>query len=229
MNLVSQEGPPRYRLLIKGHSSTGKRSFFNRISTKQQYWQNVYPTYPEFKFRDERFGHQDVHFVVFAPNEGGGFRMVPRDFASCDGVIFLYDITNRISFEAIKRMLEGKKIGEKIPDWCILVGNKADLEEEREVSYEEGRLLAEELDGTEFFEVSAKTRDGIEHVFKSISKRIFEETEKERALKLKNSEKKLDGESRFSSDEMLCWIKFIFEFGLIYIFVALMFIYFDIF
>lgn len=37
----------------------------------------------------------------------------------------------------------------------ILVGNKCDMEDERVISYERGRQLAEQL-GVEFFETSAK-------------------------------------------------------------------------
>jgi len=179
INQESEKRPPRYRILIKGQSSVGKTSFFNRLSQIKPYWQNIYPIDSELIFWHERFDDQDVEFVIFDPTEGRRFRMVPSDFASCDGVIFIYDITNKTSFEAIKMMFEAQRIGEKIPNWCILVGNKADLKEEREVSYEEGRLMAEKLDGMEFFEVSAKTRDGVEQAFRRISKRVFEEMEKE--------------------------------------------------
>ena len=49
----------------------------------------------------------------------------------------------------------------------VLVGNKIDLKEEREVSEEQGRKRAEEL-GLLYFEVSAKTGDELEELFSNV-------------------------------------------------------------
>ena len=46
----------------------------------------------------------------------------------------------------------------------ILVGNKSDLEEKREVSKEEGQELANQY-GIDFFETSAKTGQNVEELF----------------------------------------------------------------
>ena len=55
----------------------------------------------------------------------------------------------------------------------MLVGNKADLKEGREVEYEEGnqKTIEHNLDG--FCEISAKNGDGIENLFKKISKILY--------------------------------------------------------
>ena len=45
----------------------------------------------------------------------------------------------------------------------VLVGNKCDLEQEREVTREEGKMMAENY-GAAFFEVSAKTGVNIDEV-----------------------------------------------------------------
>ena len=71
------------------------------------------------------------------------------------GFILMYDVTNEESFSSVH-------------DWCtqiktyswdnaqvILVGNKCDMEDERVISFERGKQLADSL-GLEFFETSAK-------------------------------------------------------------------------
>lgn len=50
----------------------------------------------------------------------------------------------------------------------ILVGNKCDWEEKRQVSTEQGQALADEL-GIPFMEVSAKTNINIEKAFYSLA------------------------------------------------------------
>lgn len=54
----------------------------------------------------------------------------------------------------------------------VLVGNKADLEEKREVSFEQGRDLAKDF-GIAFFETSAKTGRDVDEVFKRVGEDIL--------------------------------------------------------
>jgi len=53
----------------------------------------------------------------------------------------------------------------------ILVGNKCDVAEGREVTFEEGNKLAESY-GIQFFETSAKENKNVSEVFYSIAKEI---------------------------------------------------------
>ena len=50
----------------------------------------------------------------------------------------------------------------------ILVGNKCDMEDERVISYERGKQLADQL-GLEFFETSAKENVNVKVINKSCS------------------------------------------------------------
>ncbi len=67
-----------------------------------------------------------------------------------------YDISSRVSFEKIDFWLGEVENNCDILDVTkILIGNKEDLIEEREVTTEEGKIKAEEM-GCFFFETSAK-------------------------------------------------------------------------
>jgi GTPase SAR1 family protein len=55
----------------------------------------------------------------------------------------------------------------------VLVGNKADLDEKREVPYKEGKQLAEQWNCA-FFEASAKTKTNVEESFFCLVRKIRE-------------------------------------------------------
>ncbi|XP_069806426.1 ras-related and estrogen-regulated growth inhibitor-like protein [Dendropsophus ebraccatus] len=73
-----------------------------------------------------------------------------------DGFILVYSICDRDSFNVVRQQLQRirqiKKRNSSAP--IIIVGNKRDLQHRREISSEEGRLLAIASD-CDFFEISA--------------------------------------------------------------------------
>jgi len=84
------------------------------------------------------------------------------------GFIITYSITSRGSFDVCKQLYNNMKMV-KDSDWvpAILVGNKNDLESEREVTTNEAIELAKELN-IPFVETSAKTRENIENLFETL-------------------------------------------------------------
>ena len=55
----------------------------------------------------------------------------------------------------------------------VLVGNKADLVQERKVTTEEARQWAKENDVTVCVESSAKSGDGVEDAFQKVAEEVF--------------------------------------------------------
>ena len=81
-----------------------------------------------------------------------------------DGVILVYDITSQESFRKIDfwiQELHNKNRDSKV---LMLVGNKTDLDNEREVSFQQGEKKANEI-GCPFMETSAKTNHKIKECF----------------------------------------------------------------
>lgn len=64
----------------------------------------------------------------------------------------------------------------------LLVGNKCDLEEKRQVTYEEGAELAKQFD-VPFLEVSAKNTKNVEETFTTMASEIQERFHKEKTEK----------------------------------------------
>ena len=98
-----------------------------------------------------------------------------NSFRHCDGVILMYDITNRDSFHSIsewvKNMYDAKDKGFPF----ILIGNKNDLKDQREVSEEEGLEAAEKYE-TKYFETSAKNGINVEKSIDELLNKIISKT-----------------------------------------------------
>ena len=72
------------------------------------------------------------------------------------GTLLVYDITRRDSFIHATKWLEEVRNNSSKNIIIILIGNKKDLEDKRQVTYEEGEAFAKE-NGLMFLETSAKT------------------------------------------------------------------------
>ena len=100
------------------------------------------------------------------------FRSITRAYyknSVCACVV--YDITNKNTFQNVKSWIEDCKKQSPKTVFLVLIGNKVDLEDRREVSYEEGSIYAQK-NGMLFFETSAKTGKNIEEIFMNSSYEI---------------------------------------------------------
>lgn len=94
-------------------------------------------------------------------------------YANTEGAILMYDITRKVTFTEIKNWKRemSKYLQKKIP--IILVGNKCDLEAQRQVSLDEGKLLKNKLRAIGFFETSALYNTNIREVFELLISKLF--------------------------------------------------------
>ncbi|UCD01924.1 MAG: GTP-binding protein, partial [Promethearchaeota archaeon] len=99
-------------------------------------------------------------------------RLWPDYLTDSRAGIIVYDITNRESFEHVKKWYD-IVIKVALPHIVlILIGNKVDLNDSRVVSTEEGMDLAKDL-GIYYLETSAKTNENINDVFEWIALQII--------------------------------------------------------
>jgi len=97
---------------------------------------------------------------------------------SGQGYIIMYSIDDSSSFESVKEfhqsILEARSEEGRSAPPVILVGNKCDLEDERVITIEEGKAIAEKLNCSAWFEASAKNSVNIEEVFFQLVRDIRE-------------------------------------------------------
>ena len=111
------------------------------------------------------------------------YKVITKSFVKgTDGIIFMYDITQKESFINIKKWIEETE-GENPGDVKkIIVGNKIDKEEDRQVTDEMKEKLSKELD-IDLIEVSAKKGIDVDKVFDILVEKILGNMTTEQILK----------------------------------------------
>lgn len=89
-----------------------------------------------------------------------------------DGVILVYDITNDNSFVLLNKWL-GKIASTKKNFKMIILGNKCDMEDSREVNTADGQKYADK-NKSPFMEVSAKANINVKEAFERIFRDTYE-------------------------------------------------------
>jgi len=119
-------------------------------------------------------------------------------FRSGEGFLCVFSITDKSSFDETndfrEQILRVKGVdsstASSIP--FLLVGNKSDLTEQRQVSEEEAQQLADKM-GVRYVETSAKFRNNVDKVFFDLMRMVTEQKEKENAQNMKEDKKESKG------------------------------------
>jgi len=115
-------------------------------------------------------------------------------FNGARGALIVYDITNKRSFDNVKKWYqEVKKYCEGIP--IILVGNKSDLEQVRMIPSKDGEKIAKKL-GCPFFEASAKTGENVEFIFRALNSMLLDHAQKKKPKIIENRKISRRGRSK---------------------------------
>ena len=99
----------------------------------------------------------------------GGLAIFRNFYKSADGIILIYDITNRYSFEKLDHRFNEiiYCYSKYIP--IFLVGNKIDAENSRDITFAEGEEFSKKH-GLMFCECSAMTGENIDFIFNKLLK-----------------------------------------------------------
>ena len=186
----------KYKIMVIGESKVGKTSLIKRY-TKDEFG-GVYLTTVGVDFQDKiiEIENKKVRLQVWDSAGQERFRNVTKKyFQSTNGLLVVYDITDKESFKKIGFWLDSIKNYAPENAKYILVGNKCDLDNERKVSFEEGENYAKEKN-IKFFESSAKENTNVNKLFFYLANEIYQDDKtkgkdnKDNGIKLETENKK---------------------------------------
>ena len=170
-----KSGEYAFKLILGGDGAVGKTSMVHRFvenTFATDYKSTIGTSIMKKECKFEGL-ESIVRFVIWDLAGQAQFKRVRQSYlANAEAGILVYDVTNRHSFENIKNWHnEIKKASPSIS--LTLVGNKIDLTNDRDVSFEEGTELAKKLD-LSYAETSAKTGENINDSFKMLALQMIQ-------------------------------------------------------
>ncbi len=175
MSAQNQINPeiPKYKLIFLGDQGVGKSCILNRF---------MYDTFTEeyqatigldFQSKNVQIDNQDIHLLLYDTAGQEKFRsLIPMYTRDANIILLVYEVTSKDSFLHLNHWLNDLTTVKKDEVIFVVVGNKTDLEDKREVSREEGEQFAKDNDYL-FAEVSAKNGKGFQDLFyKNLFERI---------------------------------------------------------
>lgn len=198
-----------FKVLLLGDAGVGKTSLMWRFSDDVFNQTYISTIGIDFKLRTIDVEGKKVRLQVCDTAGQERFHAISVSYyRTAVGIMLVYDITRRRSFENIAKWL--RNIDEHAQEDVVklLIGNKCDMQQPRDVKREEGEMLADEYDMS-FFETSAKENESIDEAFECIAREIMERfvpgwAIKERDKPTQEAVVEIKRKSRFSRTKECC-------------------------
>ena len=159
-------------ILILGDTNVGKTSLLLNYTDNYYVGSHVATVGIDYKFKTIKVKDMDVKLQIWDTSGQERFRSLAKNYLKkADGIIFVYDITDKKTFEGVKDWIkeaESQGIYKQ-----ILVGNKCDLEGKREVTKEMLNKLSTKKK-IQTFETSAKTGNNVSKSFEALAELLVE-------------------------------------------------------
>lgn len=157
----------KHSIVFLGDSAVGKSSIINQYSNNTVSIEHRVTIGIDFLTKIIDRGEKKVNLKIWDTAGQEKFRsLIPSYIHNSTVAVLVYDITNRESFEHVQGWYT--TVLDNANPKIFVVGNKIDLEENREISEEEGRKYAESIDA-DFAEVSALNDININQLFERLA------------------------------------------------------------
>lgn len=172
------------KLLTIGDSAVGKTCLISKFA-RDSFNPNFITTIGiDYKIKEVMLRGRKYKLLIWDTAGQERFRTITTSyFRGCQGILLVYDITSKKSYNNVRGWVEQikgvskKKDGKSDEDEDkvsqILVGNKCDLAEKREVSVEQGEELAAEFE-IPFIETSAREDTNVKEAFMKITEIVVD-------------------------------------------------------
>ena len=193
-----------FKVLLIGNSDVGKSSLILRYV--DQIWNDVFvPTIGvDFKVKSLQIDNKRVKMQIWDTAGQERFRnVISSYFKGAHGILLIYDITARESVKELENWLGEVERNATPQVLKILIGNKCDLDEQRQITVDEGEAFAAR-NGMKFIETSAKNNTNVNEAFEALAKIMVESSNKKNVIKVEKKTIKVDKGADLNAKKKCC-------------------------
>ena len=182
------------KILLIGDSKVGKTCLISRYAIGVFNEDYISTIGFDSRQKEEIINNEKVLVKIFDTAGQERFKSITANYLrNAEGVILVYDLTSTESFENLKFWIESIKnnLGNDEPIPIIIIGNKIDLEDARQINKSVAEKFAKD-NNYKYFETSAKTGEGVDDAFREIVKQIlgrndkFDDEKEENTVKIED-------------------------------------------
>ena len=162
------------KVIIIGESGVGKTNIMSKY-LKNQFMENSKATVG-VEFGSKLFKYQGHKIKAQIWDTAGQEKykaITGAYYKGSKGALVVYDITRKDTFATLEKWVNDLKVASDPKLTMLLIGNKSDLDDKREVSKDQGEEKAKSFECA-FLETSALSGDNIDKAFELMVKEIFE-------------------------------------------------------
>ncbi|CAI0561217.1 unnamed protein product [Linum tenue] len=162
-----------FKIVVIGDSAVGKSNLLSRFARNEFDANSKATIGVEFQTQLLDIDGKEIKAQIWDTAGQERFRAVTSAYyRGAVGALVVYDITRKTTFDSVTRWLQELSMHCDTTVGKMLVGNKCDLDDIREVSKEEGKRVAEEQ-GLFFMETSALDSTNVEAAFEVVIREIY--------------------------------------------------------
>jgi small GTP-binding protein len=163
-----------FKILILGDSFVGKTNMLKRFLNNEFDMNTKETVGVEFGSKNFTMGENDIVKAQIWDTAGQErYRSVTKAYyKGAKGALLVYDITRKSTFENIDNWLIDLRTNADKDILIVLIGNKSDLLDNREVSSEDAQTKAEQYN-VAYMETSAKNGDNISKAFTELVEQVY--------------------------------------------------------
>ena len=167
-----------FKIILVGDSGVGKSCL--SIKASRNYFEDFYSPTVGFEFLtfNVKVEDQNIKLQIWDTCGQEVYRsLISSFYRSASLAIIVYSIDSEESFSNIEKWLNDIKSQSNPNIKIFLIGNKADLEDKRQVTKEKGENFYKQNKLSFFTETSAKTGFNVQNVFIEVAKVLYKEHE----------------------------------------------------
>ena len=168
-----------YKMVIFGDAGCGKTTLTQRFLTNLFKSSTTMTIGVDFEVKSLEVNEKKIKLQIWDFGGEERFRfLLPTYVRGANGALFMYDVTNYSSLAHIDDwlMVIRKEIKADVHLPIIVVGGKADLLEDREVTGEEGINISKSRGVDGFIECSAKSGENVESTFEALTRLMMQKS-----------------------------------------------------